>query len=178
MKKDKFIILFLIILVLLIIGGYIIINYLKSRQTNSDIIEIEPQEEISEEQMKKTMVSLYFYNNDNGNLETEARVIDAVELLENPYTKLVQMLIDGPKSEKLKSLLPDDVKVLKTELIGDCVVVDMSIEMLNYTEDKDLKNKMINSIVNTLTELTEVESVKFLINGEKNEEFNEEYVRI
>ncbi len=178
MKKDKLIILFLVILVLLIIGGYIIINYLKSKQVTSGIEEFEPQEEISEEQMRKTMVSLYFYNNETNNLETEARLIDAVELIENPYTKLVQMLIDGPKSEKLKSLLPDDIKVLKTELIGNCVIVDMSIELLNYTEDKDLKNKMINSIVNTLTELTEVESVKFLINGEENEEFNEEYVRI
>lgn len=124
------------------------------------------------------MVSLYFYNNETGELETEARLIDAIELLENPYTKLVQMLIDGPKSEKLKSLIPEDAKVLKTEIDSGCVTVDMSIEVLNYTEDKDLSNKMIYSIVNTLTELTEVESVRFLINGEENEVLSEEYIRI
>ena len=31
----------------------------------------------------------------------------------------------------------------------------------------------INSIVNTLTELTEVNSIKILINGEENKSFND-----
>lgn len=178
MKGDKLIIIFFILAIVISVVGYFGINYLKGKQVSSEIKEYIPQEEIAEEQMRKTMVSLYFYNNETGELETEARLIDAVELLENPYTKLVQMLIDGPKSEKLKSLMPEDAKVLKTEINGGCVTVDMSIEVLNYIEDNDLKNKMINSIVNTLTELTEVDSVKFLINGEENDEFGEEYVKI
>ncbi len=178
MKIDKLIIIFLIMAVLIAVAGYFGINYLKGKQVSSEIEEYTPQEEIAEEQMRKTMVSLYFYNNETGELETEARLIDAVELLENPYMKLVQMLIDGPKSEKLKSLIPEDTKVIKTEINSGCVTVDMSIEVLNYTEDSDLKNKMIYSIVNTLTELTEVDSVKFLINGEENDEFGEEYVKV
>ena len=178
MKGDRLIIIFLVMAVLIAAAGYFGINYLKGKQVSSEVEEYTPQEEITEEQMRKTMVSLYFYNNETGELETEARLIDAIELLENPYTKLVQMLIDGPKSEQLKSLIPEDTKVLKTEINSGCVTVDMSIEALNHTEDKDLKNKMINSIVNTLTELTEVESVKFLINGKENDEFGEEYVRI
>ena len=36
---------------------------------------------------------------------------------------------------------------------------------------------MINSIVNTLTELTEVNKVKILIDGNENSEFNEIYER-
>ena len=39
------------------------------------------------------------------------------------------------------------------------------------------KENMIKSIVNTLTELTEVNKVKILINGQINEEFKDEYVR-
>lgn len=178
MKGDKLILVFLILAATIAITGYCIINYLKEKQASSEIEEYTPQEEISDDQMRKTMVSLYFYNNETGELETEARLIDAVELIENPYTKLVQMLIEGPKSEKLKSLIPDDVKIIKTEFNGGCVTIDLSIELLNYTEDIDLKNKMINSIVNTLTELTEVDSIKFLIDGKQNDEFNEEYVRI
>lgn len=178
MKGDRLIIIFLIIAVIVAALGYLGIKYLKGKQVSSQIEEFTPQEEITDEQMKKTMVSLYFYNNETGELETEARVIDAIDLIDNPYMKLVQMLIDGPKGEKLKSLIPEDAKVIKTELDCGCVTVDMSIEFLNHTEDKDLKNKMINSIVNTLTELNEVESVKFLINGELNDEFEEEYVKI
>ena len=39
------------------------------------------------------------------------------------------------------------------------------------------KKNMVKSIVNTLTELTEVNKVKILINGQINEEFKDEYVR-
>lgn len=178
MKSDKLIFAFLLMAVLIAIAGFYGIRYLKGKQVSSEIEEYIPQEEITEDQMRKTMVSLYFYNNETGELETEARLVDAVELIENPYTKLAQMLIDGPKSEKLKSLMPEDLEIINTEFTNGCVTIDMSTEFLNYTEDTDLKNKMIYSIVNTLTELTEVDSVKFLINGESNEEFNEEYVRI
>lgn len=178
MKGNKLIFIFILIAVIIAIIGYFSINYLKDKQVNSKVEEYIPQEEISNTQNRKTMVNLYFYNNQKGELEKESRIIDATDLIENPYTKLLELLIEGPKSEKLKKLMPEDLKVLKAELNGSCVTLDMSIEFLNHIEDEDLKDKMINSIVNTLTELTEVESVQFLINGEPNEEFNEEYVRI
>ena len=178
MKGNKIVIVFLLIIAIVGIIGFLVINYLKDKQVNSQPEEITPQQEITEEQMRKTMVSLYFYNNETGNLEEEARLIDAVELLENPYYTLVQLLIDGPKNEKLKTLIPDNVIINSATIIDNCVTLDMSPEFLIYTEDGDLKNKMINSIVNTLTELTEVETVKFLINEEKNSEFSENYVRI
>lgn len=178
MKGSKIVIIFCIVALIIGAVGFYSINYLKERQASSQINEYTPQEEISEEQMRKTMVNLYFYNNETGKLETEARLVDAVNLIEDPYSKLIQMLIDGPKSEKLKGLMPDGVKINKAELLGSCVTVDMSIELLNYTEDQDLKDKMIYSMVNTLTELTEVDSVKFLIDGKQNSEFNENYVRI
>ena len=61
---------------------------------------------------------------------------------------------------------------------NDCVVLDFSKEILNYSKDnKNAKNNIINSIVNTLTELTEVNKVKILIDGKENNEFNEIYER-
>ena len=177
MKGNRLILMFLLIAAIMLVAGYFGVKYLKDKQVSTNMGEYTPQEEITDEQMRKTMINLYFYNNETGKLETESRLIDAVELIENPYGKLVQMLIDGPKSEKLKSLMPDDVTLISAELVGNCVILDMSTEMLNYTEDTDLKEKMIGSIVNTLTELTEVDSVKFLINGEPNDEFNKEYIR-
>ena len=39
------------------------------------------------------------------------------------------------------------------------------------------KNNLINSIVNTLTELTEINQVKIIIDGNENEELNEIYTR-
>ena len=178
MKNKKIVFIFLLLAVIIGLIGFGIVNYLKGKQVSSQIEEYTPQEEITDEQMRETMVSLYFYNNETGELMSEARLIDAVELLENPYYTLVQLLIDGPKNSNLKTLMPEGVKVNSATIIDNCVTLDMSSEFLNHTEDEDLKNKMIYSIVNTLTELTEVESVKFMIDGEENAEFNENYVRM
>jgi spore germination protein GerM len=180
LKNGKIIVIFLIIALIICVFGYLGINYLKDRQVSSniEISEYTPQEEISEDQMRETLVTLYFYNNELGKLVTETRLIDAVNLIENPYSALIQMLIDGPKNDKLSSLMPDNLKVNSTKIEDNCVTIDMSIEFLNNTEDTDLKNKMIYSIVNTLTELTEVDSVQFLIDGKVNDEFPEIYVRI
>ena len=38
-----------------------------------------------------------------------------------------------------------------------------------------MKENIINSLVKTLTQLTEVNSIKILIDGEENVEFNEVY---
>ena len=43
--------------------------------------------------------------------------------------------------------------------------------------DSKEKDNLINSIVNTVTELNEVNKVKILINGQTNDEFKDEYVR-
>ena len=60
----------------------------------------------------------------------------------------------------------------------DCLVLDLSEEFLNYNKNNEKsKNNLINSIVNTMTELTEVNKVKILINGNQNEEFNQTYER-
>ena len=60
----------------------------------------------------------------------------------------------------------------------DCLVLDLSKDFLNY--DMELENgkeNLIKTIVNTMTELTEVNKVKFLIEGEENGQFDEVYTR-
>ena len=42
---------------------------------------------------------------------------------------------------------------------------------------KNEKLKIINSIVNTLTNLKEINSIKILVNGSENENFSDEYLR-
>ena len=76
----------MLLAILIIVAGYFVINYLKSKQVSTEQIQEEytPQEEITDEQMRETMVSLYFYNNETGELEKESKLIDAVELLTNP----------------------------------------------------------------------------------------------
>ena len=105
-------------------------------------------------------------------------MVDVIEILNSPYEKLVQLLIEGPKNDKLQSVIPEGTKLLKAEINGECVTLDFSAELLNYNKEvENMKQHLINSIANTLTELTEVNSVKILIDGNENNEFNEIYTR-
>ena len=178
MKNKKIIIIFLILFIILIIGGYFLINYLKKVNVKDQTIveEYTPEEEISEDQLRQTIVSLYFPNKETNELEPEARLIDIKEILEKPYEKMVNLLIQGPKDEGKVKIIPENTKLLSSQLDGDCLTLDFSSDFLNYDKtDEKTKKNLINSIVNTLTQLNEVNSLKILIDENENEEFGEIY---
>lgn len=179
MKNKKIGIIFLVILVIILIGGYLGIQYVKNKEEKETIVEeYIPQEEIAEEQVRQTIVSLYFLSKDTNELNPEARLIDIKEIINNPYEKLIDLLIEGPKNDKNKRIIPENTKLNKNYLEGDCVVLDFSTEFLNYSKENEKeKANMIDSIVNTLTELREINRVKILIDGNENSEFNEIYTR-
>lgn len=177
MKNKKIAICFTIILIMIIIGGYFLIKYTKEKNEGKiqNVGEYVPEEELTDEQARRTIVSLYFPAKDGKDVIPEARLVDIKEIINDPYDKLVKYLLEGPKNEKAKGVIPENAQVLKTYLEGDCVVIDFSAEILNY--NKEEKNLFIKSLVNTLTELTEVNGVKILVDGNQNEEFKEIYTR-
>ena len=60
------------------------------------------------------------------------------------------------------------------ELKGDTLNIDFSHEFIdNAPEGKDAENKIMETIVKTVTELNEVNSVKILIDGEENKCFKD-----
>ena len=136
---------------------------------NEEILdEYVPEVEISDKELRKTVVTLYFENEDENKVASETRIIDSKELLREPYETLIGMLLKGPKSSSLKTIIPESTKVLGASLNGSCVTINLSKEFVeNSPEDVNRKCDMIYTIVNTLTELKEVESVKFLIDGEE-----------
>ena len=134
-----------------------------------EITEYTPQEEISSEQLRQTLITLYFKNKETGTLMPEARMIDSKILLNNPYSELVNLLLEGSKNDSLQKLIPEGTKANKVEIIKGIVYIDFSEEFIkNINLGAEEESKIIDSIVNTLTELTEVSGVKILINGEEN----------
>ena len=164
--KKFFLILIGIILCVMIV--YAIFNNLNEDKTEN-VTEITPAEEISEDQERQTIISLYYTNIDTNTLVPEARVIDAKNLLENPYITLTQYLIDAPRNEQLKSSIPEGTKINEAVLNGDTICLNLSSEFIE-NQNNDTINLAIYSIVNTLTELNEVNYVKILINGEEVKE--------
>jgi len=175
----KTVIIFVVLLIIILIGGYFAILHVSNkREEEIPMEEYTPQEEISEEQMRQTIVSLYFISKETKQIIPEARLVDIKEMMSTPYDKLIELLIEGPKNEKNERILPEDTKILKTFLENDCVTIDFSKEFLNFEKgDETIKNNLINTLVNTLTELTEVNNIKIIIEGNENEEFKEIYTR-
>lgn len=179
MKNKNIVLIFSILFIVVILGGYFSIRYVKNKKENENMLEGEeyvPEEEIAEDQTRQTIVSLYFLAKENNELIPEARLIDIKEILNNPCDKLMELLIEGPRSEKAQKIIPEGTKLLKSYMEDDCIVIDLSSEFLNYNKEKDnIKQKIIESITNTLTQLTEVNKVKILIDGNENKEFNQVY---
>ena len=176
MKKRVFLGAFIVFLILGLI--YMIIANTVFRKNEEIINEYIPEVEISDGELRKTLVKLYFVDEEN-DIKSEARLIDSKELLRNPYIALIGMLLEGPKDSKLKSAIPEGTKIIDAKLNKKCVTINLSKEFVeNAPEDVKQKRNMICTIVNTITELNEVQIVKFLIEGEKIEGFEENAIKL
>lgn len=167
-----------LIIILLILGIIFFFNSNKSNNnTSNQITEYTPAQEFSDDEIRKTIISLYFKNIETNSLIAEAKAIDVKELYQNPYTYLINMLIAGPESQKLESAIPEGTKVNSCTLKGDTVYVDLSKEFIDNAPSGITEESMaVYSIVNTLTELNEVTGIKILINGEENKSFNDDKI--
>ena len=178
MKNKKIILSVIILLIIIFVIGFFAIKYVKQKKQSEEIGEYTPQEEISDEQERETIITLYFLDSEANTLKPEARLANVKDIIASPYSTIIQFLVDGPKNEKLKKIIPDNTKLLNSSLDGECLTLDFSNELLNYDKNtQNSKENMLKSIINTVTELNEVNKVKILINGQSNEEFKEEYIR-
>lgn len=169
MNKKIIIVIFLILL--LVAGG---VWWFFSQRGEEQQTEYMPQEEISDEQLRQTIVTLYFKDKSTNELKSEGRLIDAKSLLNEPYKTLMELLIEGPKNEKLENVIPEGTKVNQIELKKDILYIDLSKEFVeNHQGGEELESNTIYSIVNTMTGLTEVNGVKILIDGEADKAFKD-----
>ena len=173
-KKRVLVVLFFIVCIaIVIICVYV---FIKNKEKSNEIEEYTPQEEITDSQFRQTMVSLYFKNEND--LIPEARLIDVKELINNPYEKILNMLIEGPKNENLKNAIPEGTKINKIEKIGETLIIDFSNDfILNHEGGAEEEKLTIRAIVKTLTELTEINEIKNKLNGEENKEFKDGIIK-
>lgn len=116
-------------------------------------------------------VVLYFAASNEQYLSPEYRtvIVNAKESLENV---LVNELIKGPENDKLHKTIPEATKVLSVETKEGICFVNLSKEFkTTHPGGSSAETMTIYSIVNTLTELSHIEKVQFLIEGQKEEEY-------
>ena len=111
MKNKKILILlFFVLTIILLILFHIVKGF---NHSNTRIMqEITPEEEISENQLRETIVTLYFLDKNSNTLKSEGKLIDSASLIQNPYKQLVDLLIQGPTSEFLSNVFPENTQVL------------------------------------------------------------------
>ena len=179
MKNTKLFLLFSILLIIIILVGLFILNKINPKKNTLNIEnEYTPEQEISEEQNNQTIITLYFLDKDSNQLKPEARLVNIKDIINNPYNSIINLLISGPKNEKLEKTIPKDAILLNSSLDGECLNLDFSDKILDFDKSNEKsKDNLIYSIVNTLTELNEVNQVKIFVNGQENEEFNDTYLR-
>lgn len=129
-----------------------------------------------------TSFVLYFANDTFEYLVPERRTIkvasgDTVE------KTIVTELINGPKESGHIKTIPSESKLLSIETKNNVCFVNFSKDFIEkHSGGTTAELLTIYSIVNSLTELTTIDKVQFLIEGEKKEEyihmsFNEPIVR-
>ncbi len=125
----------------------------------------------------KTPIRLYFANEDNTKLKLEIRYIDASDAKKSASgmaTAIINELIKGPSDEAaFKRTVPAEAKLLSPVSIKNKVAtVDFSKEFKSkHAGGKDAERMTIYSIVNSLTEIDEIENVKFLIDSKAQKEY-------
>ena len=135
---------------------------------------------LSEEDAKrlneKLPVHLNFSDKDGTKLVGEIRYLsmeDAMQGTDKIASTLVKELVNGPSNSTLKPTVPQGATLRSpVKVEGRTATVDMTKEFVdNHPGGKEAEEMTIFSIVNTLTELKDVETVKFQVNGKTQKEF-------
>ena len=116
-------------------------------------------------------ITLYFASEDGTGLVKEERRIE-VNTIESLEKYVMEALIAGPQEEGHVATVPAETKIRNIETADGICYVDLSQEFVTkHTGGSTGELLTIYSIVNSLTELNNVEKVQFLIEGEKQDEF-------
>ena len=165
--SNKKIMMYLIIIFLILFISIIGVLITKNNKKNNSIEEYTPLEEITEEQLRKTNITLYFYDPITEDLATEIRQIDSKDLLQNPEKILVEALINGPQINKdLINLFPENINLLDSKIEKGILYLNFSDNIFDDENLNDNKNNLLKeSIIKTLSQLNEINEIKILING-------------
>lgn len=125
-----------------------------------------PEVEVSSEELRKTMVSVYFKNKTTNNLDKENILIDTKTLLKNPYGEFVGMLFNDPNNENLVSVFPENITRPNVYLEKGVVTVEFKDDS-GFNIDNVEVEKIKEALNNTLLQLNEVERVKLVVNGKE-----------
>lgn len=129
----------------------------------------EDAEDTGEEQTESAetgdiTINVYYSDNMGQYLVGEARTVSS----ENKYVEALNELMKLPIDGSLHRLIPESTKINSVTVEDGLAKVDFSKEFVEDRFQSDTVDiLLIYSVVNTLTEFSEINSVSFYIDGEK-----------
>ncbi len=119
---------------------------------------------------KMIPVKIYFSNKDGSAVVLETREVPVVNGAK--LKAILDAMISGPKDKNLIGTIPDGTNVRSLKIDGDTAFIDFSEEFVKNNPGGSASESMtIYSIVNTVTELSNIKKVQFLINGKKRDSY-------
>jgi len=129
--------------------------------------------EVKDEQVD---VQLYFGDSESAMLRKEKRSVSLREVLSDSSRTILLELMKGPTEKNLFPVIPAGTKLLSVNKEGDTVTVNFSKEFKdNHKGGSAGETITIYSIVDSLTEIKDVEKVQFMIEGKIEKEFKGHY---
>ncbi len=112
---------------------------------------------------KTATVTLYYTNKDNSQILTETREVKLSREQTLPQLAVGELL-KGPKTEGLKSSIPTGTKLLNVEVKDKIATVNLSKDFSGFP-GMMAESLAVISIVNTLTDLKEIQKTHILVDG-------------
>jgi germination protein M len=126
--------------------------------------EDESSEESPEIEASDITINVYYSDDMGQYLIGEERAISS----ENKYVEALEELMKPPADSSLHQLVPESTKINSITVEDGHAKVDLSNEFVEDRFQSDTVDIMlVYSIVNTLTEFSEINSVSFYIDGEE-----------
>lgn len=155
--KDSRLLIILMAVVLLLISWLFI-----SKGENEENTQNLNETEISKEE---TQILLYFLNAEKTKLVGEYRYVNMEDIKNDMLKTIAVELIKGPTSAELKGVIKSSTKVNNITLEDSKLIIDFSKEFEEASDDENTKLQKIYSVVNTFTEIKEIEEVEIRIEG-------------
>lgn len=119
---------------------------------------------------REKRIKLYFANQ-SGVLKEERRNI-TVDGERELALYVMEELLSGPQDPELYQAIPEGTRLLSLTVEGRTCIVDLSREFVDNRPESELEEELAAySIVNSLTALTSIDRVQFLIEGKRLENY-------
>ena len=176
MKKVKYILLAVLALALLVTAGCDPNNEKGTPNGSSASVSgnapvsagSAPSSAAQKEPVKNMEIKVYYPDDQGMKLVAVKRKVKTNN--SGKYTAAIKSLMEGTKEKGQSTIIPKQAKLKGVTVKGDTAYVDFSQELVKYfTGGSTGEEMLVGSVVNTLTEFSEIKKVQILIEGNKVE---------